>query len=105
MVLPVPGTTRDHDVGLALHAGVEQLPDLGREGPEVDQVLEGERVGLELTDREERAPDAQGRENGVDTGAVSQPGVHHGRGLVDVAAHLADDPGDHMAEVGLIDES
>ena len=71
----------------------------------LDQVVDLERVLGELADGEDRAVERQRRDDGVDAGAVGQPGVDHRRRLVDAPADLADDALDDPAQVVLGDEA
>ena len=48
--------------------------------------------------------DRHGRDDGVDSGAVGQPGVDHRRRLVDAPAHAGDHLLDDLAELALVDE-
>ena len=58
----------------------------------------------ELSDRQLGAVERERRDDGVDTAAVGQAGVHHRAGLVDAAADLADDLVDRAAQVRLVRE-
>ena len=98
------GTTADHDVEAALHALVDEVRDLRRERPEVDEVLDRVRVLGELSDGHERSTDGQRVHDAVDAGAVGQTGVHHRVRLVDAPADLAHDLVDDAPQVGLVGE-
>ena len=63
------------------------------------------RVLGELPDGEERPPVGEGVDDGVDTGAVGQTGVDHGRRLVHAPADLTHDLVDDPAQVRLVDEA
>ena len=103
--LPGVGTARDDDVEPAHHARLDE-PGQGRgDGHVRDEVLDLQGVLGELPDGEERPADGEGVDHGVDTGAVGQAGVDHGRGLVDAPADLTDDLVDDAAQVGLVDEA
>ena len=47
----------------------------------------------------------QGGDDGVDPGAVGQPGVHHGGGFIDAPSHVADDLVDDFQEVVIVLEA
>ena len=94
----------DQDVEAPAHARGEELGDRLGEGAEADQVLDLVRLRGELADRQQRAVERQRRDDGVDAAAVGQPGVDHRAGLVDAAAHLADDLVDGAPQVHLVGE-
>src|SRR5207253_1297353 len=75
-----------------------------RERLEVEQVFQFQRVGAEAPDGHGRPVQGQGRDDGVDTAAVGQPGVHHRAGLVHAAADLGDDAVDDLQEVVAVAE-
>src|SRR5690554_4927001 len=98
------GTTGDDDVEAATDAGPEEVGDPLGEGAELDEVGFLIKVDGELANSEVRPADRQGMDDGVDTGAVGETGVHHRRRLVDTPADLTDDLVDDAAEVDLVDE-
>src|SRR4030095_10243846 len=102
--LPGTGTAGDDDVQAADHTGLEEPGRGGVQGAEPDQVVDLEGVLGELPDGEEGPTDRQRVDDGVDAGAVGQPGVHHGVGLVDAAPDLAHDLVDDPTKVLLVDE-
>ena len=71
------GAARDQDVELGPDAGLQHHRQVEGEGAEVDEVLHREGVGGELPDRQHRAVDGEGRDDGVDTRAVGEAGVDH----------------------------
>ena len=98
------GTAGDDDVAAAEHAGPQEVAHGRREGAEGDQVGVGERVLGELADGEHRAVERDGRDDGVDAGAVGQAGVDQRAGLVDATADPADDLVDDAPQVRLAGE-
>ena len=96
------GAAGDEDVQARLDAGPEELEHLGRGGAEADQVVHGEGGGRELPDRDDRPDERQGRDDGVDAGAVGEAGVHHRRRLVHAAADRGDDPIDDPHHVVVV---
>ncbi len=69
------------------------------------QRLQFERAFRKLADGDERAVDGNGPHGYVDTRAVEQPGIDHGRGFVDATADCADDLIDDAQNVRLILEA
>src|SRR5207302_8544901 len=92
-------TTRDDDVRLGHHAGLHEAEAALGAAAEPDQVLDLERVLGELADRQQRAIDRQRADDGVDSGAVGEPGVGEGYALVDPAADRANYELDHVEEL------
>ena len=100
VVLPVPVPPRDEDVEPARARrprsssaiSAVSVPNSTR-----SSTWKGRLENLRMVS--DRAVDGQRRDDGVDPGAVGQPGVDHRRRLVDAAADLADDPLDHPAQV------
>src|SRR5690606_34248390 len=97
-------TAGDDDVEAAPHAGPQEIGGALGHRPEADQVRLLERVDGELTNRQEGPSDRQRGDDGVDTGAVGETGVHHRGGLVHAAADLAHDLVDDPPEVDVVDE-
>ncbi len=95
----------DEDVEPRLHDAFDKLADLRDEGFQRQQVVELQRVDGEAADGKRRAVDRDGRDDGVDAGAVGKPGVHHGRGLVDAASHGRDDAVDDLLQVRVVLEA
>ena len=62
-----------------------------RDRAELDELVEGQLVLLELADGERGAVDRQRRDDGVDARAVGKARVADRRGFVDAPADLADD--------------
>ncbi len=81
--LAAAGTPGNHHVEPPLDAETDHLRHFGSQGAEPDQILHLEGIVGELTDGEGGAVQSQGRDNGIDPGAVGQPGIHHGGAFVD----------------------
>ncbi len=77
---------------------------VGLSEPNSIRFCDRERVGGELADGQRRAVDGQRRDDGVDTAAVGEAGVHHRAGLVDAAADPGHDLVDGPAQVRLVGE-
>ena len=58
--------------------------------------------GRELPDRDDRAHEGQGRDDGVDAGAVGQACIDHRRRLVNAASDRSDDPIDDAHDVVVV---
>ena len=82
-----------------LHAGPQEVEHLGRRGAEADQVLDRERPGGELADRDHRPDERERLDDRVDPRPVRQAGVHPRAHRVDPAAHRGDDPVDDPEHV------
>ena len=96
------GTAGDQDVELALDHGGKQLQHGFGQGFVLDHVASGERITTETTNREARAIDGKGRNDGVDAGAVLQSGIDHGRGFVHPASDAGNDAIDDLHQVSVI---
>ena len=68
------------------------------------QVVHAEDRVLELADGERGAVDGGGPDDGVDTAAVGQAGVHHGVQAVDVAACGRDHSADRFQQLVFVFE-
>ncbi len=97
-------TAGDEHVQTRPHDPLEEPEHRLAEGPRTHEVLGGERVVVELPDRQVRPVDGQRRNDGVHPGPVGQPGVHHGRRVVDPAPHGGHDPVDDLEEVPVVVE-
>ncbi len=93
---------RHQDVEPRPHHRVENLRHLLRQRPVGDQVLHPQRVDAEAPDGERRPVQRERGDDDVDAGAVRQPGVDKGRGLVDPPPHLGDDPFDDRHQVVVV---
>ncbi len=94
-----PGAAGDQDVGLALDTGLDEGGHLVPQGVDLDQALHVQRIGAEAPDAQRGSVQRQRRDDGVDAGAVRQPGIEHGRALVDPPAHVVGDPADDPHEM------
>ena len=83
------GAAADEDVQPAAHAGREQVRRRGGHRAEVDEIVDVERVGGELADRQHRAVERDRRQHRVDAAAVGQARVDHRARLVDAASDPA----------------
>ncbi len=95
-------TTGDDDVEPSAHAGVQEVGRAVAQRSELDQVVDRQGVGGELSDGQHAAVDRQGRYDGVHAAAVGESRVDHGGGLVDAAADARDDLVDRAAQVCLV---
>src|SRR5690606_33267018 len=82
----------DHDVAADTADDLQQDRAFRRDRPELDELLEGELVLLELTDGQRRSIDRKRRGDDVDARAVRKAGVADRRRFIDTPADLADDP-------------
>ena len=89
----------NQDVELAFDYRAHQVGNPGRQGPEPDEIVHLKRILGEHPDRQHRPINGQRRNDGVHTGAIWKPGVDHGRGLVDAAAHLGHDSVDYPPQM------
>ena len=72
--------TADHDhADLAPHQGFQEHGGVHAERSQPDEVLHDEGPFWELPDGEDRSVERERRHDGVDTGAIGKPGVHHRR--------------------------
>ena len=99
------GAARDEDVEAGLDAGPQELEHLRRRRPEADEVVDGERLGRELPDGDDRPDQRQRRDDRVDARAVGQAGVDPRAGLVDASAERGDDPVDDPEDVLVVQET
>src|SRR6516225_6557842 len=81
----------NQDVATAASDDLQDLRAFRRDRAELDELLEGELVLLELADGERGTVDRQRRHDGVDAGAIGETRVADWRGFVDAAADLAHD--------------
>src|SRR5690606_24229319 len=98
------GAAGDQHVELAPDAGFHDGDEVHGPGAEGDQVLGRVRVLRELPDGEHGAVEGEGRDDGVDPGAVGEAGVDHGGGLVHPPAHGGDDLVDDGPVLGVVGE-
>ncbi len=82
----------DQHVAAVDHARPQERGAGPRDAFHLDQVVHGEALDGELADRQARPFGRQGGNDGVDPGAVGEPGVDQRLALVDPAAHLGHDP-------------
>jgi hypothetical protein len=85
------GAAGDQRVDAGAPDHLQHLTTFRRDGAELDQLLEGELVALELADGERRPVDGEGRHDGIDARPVGQARVADRRRFVDASADLADD--------------
>src|SRR5438093_287644 len=96
------GAARHEDVQARFDAGLEEVEHLRGGSPEPDEVVDGERAGRELPDRDDRTDERQGRDDRVDAGAVCQAGVDHRAPLVHAPTDRGDDPIDDPHHVVVV---
>ena len=83
------GAAGNEDVQPGLDRPFQEHHHLGREGLEVQQVFQLQRIGAETADGDARPVQRQRRNDGVETRAVGHAGVDHRAGLVHPPADLA----------------
>ena len=93
------GAAGHEDVQAGLHAGPQEVEHLGGRGAEANQVVDRERPGGELADRDHRPDERERLDDRVDPRPVGQAGVHPRAHRVDPAAHRGDDPVDDPEHV------
>ncbi len=98
------GAAGDDHVEAGLDAAFEQHHHLRREGLEVEQVFELERVGAEAANRNRGAVERQRRNDRVHTAAVRQAGIDHRADFVHAAADLRHDAVDDLHQVSVVAE-
>ena len=98
------GAAGDDDVQPGLDRPFQQHHHLGREGLEVEQVFELQRIGAEAANRNARPVQGQRRNDGVDARAVRQAGVDHRADFVDAPADLRHDAVDDLHQVVVVAE-
>ncbi len=98
------GAAGDEDVELGLDADPQELEHLRRRGPEPDEVVDGDRLGRELPDRDDRPDQRQRFDDRVHARAVGQAGIDAGARLVDPPAQRRDDPVDDPEDVLVVQE-
>src|SRR6266496_3487602 len=64
------GAARDEDVQLGVYAAAEIVDRFGVERSEFDQLVQGQPLLAELTDRDQRSAQAERRDDDVDAAAV-----------------------------------
>ncbi len=95
---------RDEHVEPRLDAGAQEVEHLGRRRPEPDHVVDGDRLGRELADRDHGTDERQRLDDRVDARAVGQSGVDPRARLVDAATERGDDPVDDPEHVLVVEE-
>ena len=98
------GAAGNEDVQPGLDRPFQEHHHLGREGLEVQQVFELQRIGAETADGDAGPVQRQRRNDGVETRAVDHAGVDHRAGLVHAPAHLRDDAVDDLHQVVVVAE-
>jgi len=97
-------TARDQGVDPRADDPAEEPGHRLRQGAELEQVLDGERLPAEAADREDRAVQRGRLDDRVHARAVREPGVDQRARLVDTTADPRDDAVDDEPEVRLVPE-
>ena len=105
VVLPEPVPPEITVETRALHRAMQEVGDAPGHGPELDQLLQRQRLLGELPDRDRRAVDGDRGDGGVHPAAVGQAGVDHRLALVDPAADAGDDAVDDAQQVVVVAEA
>ena len=95
----------DDRVETHLHASPEELGQLGRQRTGCYQVIDRHLVLTELSDGHRRALWRHRRDDNIDTGAVCQASVYHGRRLVDSPTERRHDTLDDAHDMGVVTEA
>src|SRR5208337_4977328 len=85
-----PGAPGDEDVQFGHRNGFDHFADFRGEAAFFHQILQLGALDPKASNGQQGAVQGQGRDDGVDPGAVGQPGIHHGGGLIDAAPHVRD---------------
>ena len=99
------GAAGDQDIEMGLDAALQKGRGFRGEAAEVDQVLDGEGVLRELSDRQRGAVDRERRDDGIDARAVGKAAVDHRRVIVDPPADEGGDLANHADQLGVARES
>ena len=92
VVLPVPVPPLTRMLRRSITQARRNIAAAVADAAHLDQVVHGQPLGGELPHRQGRALDRQRRNDGVDAGAVGQPGIDQRLALVDPPPHLGHDP-------------
>ena len=98
------GAAGDEDVEPRLDTGAQELEHLRGRRPEVDEVVDGDRLGRELPHGDDRTDQRQRLDDRVDARAVGQPRVDARARRVDPPAERGDDPVDDAEDVLVVQE-
>ena len=98
------GPARDEEVELGLDAGSNEVEHFGGCRSEADEVLDRERLGRELADRDHRSDERERLDNRVDARTVGKPGIDPRARIVDPPAERRDDPIDDPKDVLVVQE-
>ena len=86
---PVPPETRI--VSAVEYAGAQERDSQRRDRFPLEQIVNGDAIFREFTDRNAGAADGEGLDDGVDAGAVAQTGIDEGLAAVDAPPQWGDD--------------
>ena len=104
VVLPEPVPPEMMMFSRALIAPFQEHDHLRREGLEVQQVFQLQRIGAETADRHAGPVQRQRRNDRVETRAVQHAGIDHRAGFVHAAAHAGNDAVDDLHQVVVVAE-
>ena len=102
VVLPEPVPPGDDDVEPRADRAAKDFEHLRRQRAMAQQVVGGQRNGAEAANRQQRAIHGKRRNDDVDARSIEQARIHHGRRLIDAAAHRGDDLVDDVHQVSLV---
>ncbi len=99
VVLPDPVPPETKMFRRASTQALQEVEHLGGRGAEADQVVDRERPGGELADRDHRPNQRERLDDRVDPRPVGEPGIHPRAHRVDPPSHRGDDPVDDPEHV------
>ncbi|CRI64972.1 hypothetical protein THIOKS12210017 [Thiocapsa sp. KS1] len=99
------GAAGDQDVESASDRRLKHATDRRGQLAELDEPFHREPIDREASNRHHGAVECQRRDDGIHAGAVRQPSVDHGRGLVDPAPDTRDDTVDDGHEMTVVVEA
>ena len=102
---PRPRSAGHDDIQPRLHACSQKFRDERRQRTEIHQVLHGQPVAAEFTNRKARPPDRHRRNHDVHARAIRQTRIHQRIASVQRLAQRTSDPFDHLPEMRLIVEN
>ena len=103
--LAAAGAAGNQHIETGANAGGQKINHFLGDGVSGHHVAHLQGLAAEMPDRHERAIQGERRNDGVDTAAVGQPGVHHGTGLIDPSADASDHPLHRLDQMFFVIES
>jgi hypothetical protein len=94
----------DDDIEACFHGAFEEHDHFGGEGAEFEKVFESEWVASEAADGERGAIEGERGDDGIETGAIGEPGIDHGRCFVDSASDFGDDAIEDLEKMFVVSE-